>query len=64
MKELSAPREKGGFRNGVRPALVKEEVVEKDVVDSSDEEGQPLAMRLKNVAREPKTVDRAPPWKR
>ena len=62
MKELSAPRKKGGFRHGVRPALVKEK--EAPAADSSDEEDQPLAKRLKNVARGPKTVDRAPPWKR
>ena len=61
MKELSAPRKAGGFRQGVRPALLKEKEAE---VDSSDEEDEPLAKRLKNVARGAKTVDRAPPWKR
>jgi hypothetical protein len=64
LKELSAPRKAGGFRQGVRPALLKEKEAE---VDSSDEEDEPLAKRakrLKNVARGPKTVDRAPPWKR
>ena len=61
LKELGAPRKRGGFNKGVRPALLKEKEAE---VDSSDEEDEPLAKRLKNVARGPKTVDRAPPWKR
>jgi hypothetical protein len=60
LKELGGPRKKGGFNKGVRPALIRE----KEAADSSDEEDQPLAKRLKNVARGPKTVDRAPPWKR
>ena len=68
LKELDGPRKKGGFRSGVRPAFVKEKEAAcqdcSDEVDSSDEEDQPLAKRLKNVARGPKTVDRAPPWKR
>jgi hypothetical protein len=61
LKELGAPRKRGGFNKGVRPALLKEKEAE---VDSSDEEDEPLAKRLKNVARGAKTVDRAPPWKR
>ena len=61
LKELGAPRKRGGFNKGVRRALLKEKEAE---VDSSDEEDEPLAKRLKNVARGPKTVDRAPPWKR
>ena len=61
LKELAAPRSTGGFRKGVRPALIKEKEV---VLDSSEEEDEPLVKRLKNVARGPKTVDRAPPWKR
>ena len=48
LKELSAPRKAGGFRQGVRPALLKEKEAE---VDSFDEEDEPLAKRLKNLAR-------------
>ena len=62
LKELgNGPRKKGGYRSGVRPALVKEKEA---VVDSSDEEDEPLSKRLKHPARGPKTVDRLPPWKR
>ena len=51
VKLLSKPRNPGGFRSGVRPALLRE-----DVADSSDDDGQagsdssedePLANRLK-----------------
>ena len=48
LKELgNGPRKKGGYSSGVRPALVKEKEA---VVDSSDEEDEPLAKRLKHLA--------------
>ena len=68
LKELGAPRKRGGFNQGVRPALIKEKEAFchdcSDEVDSSDEEDEPLSKRLKHPARGPKTVDRLPPWKR
>ena len=61
LKELGGPRKQGGFRTGVRPALVKE----KEVVDSSDEEDEPLAKRLKHPAKGPQCKGpRPPPWLR
>ena len=64
LKELlAAPRAKGGFRKGVRPALVKEKEA---VVDSSEEEEEPLAKRLKYPAKGPKCKGPSPPpcWMR
>ena len=43
LKELAAPRKKGGFRQGVRPALVREREV---ASDSSEDE--PLSRRITN----------------
>ena len=63
IKELSAPRAAGGFGHGVRPALVKEKEAE---VDSSEEEEEPLAKRLKYPAKGPKCKGPSPPpcWMR
>ena len=49
LKELSAPRKKGGFRSGVRPALVREREA---ASDSSEDE--PLSRRITNKAKKPK----------
>ena len=40
--ELCAPRKKGGFRQGVRPALVKE----REAMCSDSSEDEPLSNRL------------------
>ena len=62
LKELAAPRSRGGFREGVRPALVKEKEA---VADSSEEEDEPLAKRLKYPAKGPKCKGPSPPpWLR
>ena len=47
LKELCAPRKKGGFRQGVRPALIREKEAEAAASDSSEDE--PLSNRVKNL---------------
>lgn len=53
LKELSAPRKKGGFMKGVKPALVKEKGVR-----ALGKEAQECGKRVQD------SEHRAPPWKR
>ena len=49
LKELCAPRKKGGFRQGVRPALIREKEAEAAASDSSEDE--PLTNRVKKLQK-------------